>query len=110
MALRAAVPYRVGQWVLVARPPNQRHSGQELRSLTRPPPTTTAPGGTSSEGDINYLGQRYAKFSHNTKKGQGGGRGMGRFVVLHSGTLFSPVMHERDSQNLEIYPQTAYSP
>ena len=39
-------------------------------------------GHSRGEGDINYLGQRYAKFSHNTKKGTRMGEKDGRFVVL----------------------------
>ena len=66
-------------------------------------------GHSRGEGDINYLGQRYAKFSHNTKKGTRMGEKDGRFVVLQ-GALLSPLVHERDSPISPTFDKLPFLP
>ena len=76
------------------------------------PPSCSLPplvGHSRGEGDINYLGQRYAKFSHNTKKGTRMGEKDGRFVVLQ-GALFSPLVHERDSPISPTFDKLPFLP
>ena len=81
-----AVPcWAMGSCSLPARPSDATLGKKNYTKKPRsslPPSLRWSACHSRGEGDINYLGQRYAKFSHNTKKGTRMGEKDGRFVVL----------------------------